>query len=482
MLESKDAAFIWDPVAHNAYIQFTEGEIHPVESDAVALWLQARVDRTAGINEKKFHTVAAALRSVAEEHGRRATVHARAWADWDGAGGPTFYLGCEGGRRLYRVRGDAVDLIPNGEDGVLILDGTVPVLDDLTPTGELTRWLAADTWATPVGRLTLALLAPLVALGAQSFDFRPLLIAVGLQGSGKTSTTCDFGLAIAGGTVPCQAPTSETRNDETLLFNHGFVVFDNVEAAPKGSNFDDFLATAVSQRERTIRRMRSNGESMTRPIHAFVATTSFTTPGFLKRSDLLARGLVVEFTRPEKGAESKFRDPRLRRLNRRALWADLLCLLQRIAHGWGDTPTAGDFRLTEFVRVTHTLLGVDAAEALTQHQAVLRSEVAGEDDPLLEALEANPPPRERMTAVELNAHWPLLTSTYATDQTRNRSMGNWLKRREGRLGRWQITIHKDDAGWKANTYSFTLVEKITTLTNDDATDLLQKLITGTIEN
>jgi hypothetical protein len=470
MLGKSGARLIWTNTKE-AYFQLPTGEVMPVYSDDAARYFQRRTERDAFYGSQKWKGAAGALRSWIEEHGQKATVYRQAKVDWQRQ---VAWVGCEDGCSLYRITPEQLERLPNGADGVLIVRGFAPVLEEIGATGELPRWLEENTWAKPIAKLTMAIYAVMLTLGAEAFDARPLLAAIGFKGSGKTTTLQMLGRAVIGKTPIPQGIKSKEEQNESRLLNEHLVIFDNLDAPPRGYAPEDFLAEACTQQYRSIRALYKEGEVVEKPITAFVAVTSFKVPECLKRQDVIDRQLVCEFERPkgQKVTEMARRAP-----NRLAVWGDLLDLLQRALRNWPGTPDGSDHRSIEFMRFAHALLQRETAEALEKCLLSLQANTAGLDDPILQKIEAKRPTRP-MTASELLDFW-----WKAKDPARPKSadsLGCKL-RNKGVLGPW-VVAGKVGTHSNVTLWTFERVEIAAGLPQEGALGHLRGLVAADLRS
>lgn len=476
-LNRNRARLLWVEAEEAAYIQLEGGDVIPLHSDRMARWFQQRSDREAAHGSDKWRKAAGALRSWISQNGERVTVHRGARVDW---AAQTAWIGLEDGRHVYRVSPAGIQRVRNGTDGALILAGHAPDLGEtISVTGELFRWLTADTWLTPTAGLTLAVYAVLAMIGAQSHQARPLMLFTGPTGTGKTTTAALFGSAISGRDTVAGKMKSREEQNEARLCNDFFTLFDNLDSPPQGLDVEDVLATAATSQKVSIRKMRVEGEVVEKPITAFVICTSFRQPQCLKRGDVIGRSLMAESRKP-KGA--RVRQVGSRAPDRTLMWCDLLVLLQRALTRWPETPAESEHRSVEFVRMAYALLPPQGAAALERAQLRLQGNVAGLDDPILAKLEANPPP-EPMTAQELYAWWwpeSPTTINFDFDPEKPKSaiaLGKLLGNKAGQFGRWEITSNADPKR-NVTIWALTPVEGGAGLADKQAMALLRGMLKG----
>lgn len=435
ILEDDGAALLWTDTAE-AYFQLADGTLMAVASDTAARFFQALTDREARYQSDKWARAAGALRSWVAENGEETKVVHAAAVDFKSQ---RAWIGCEDGKSVYRISPERIEIVSNGTDGLFIQGGTAPVLNDPAPTGELARWLIEDTWAAPAGKLTLALLSLMLALGAENFPSRPLILGIGGKGSGKTTRLQMLGGAVTGQVAIAQSISAKDDQNEARIVNETLVIFDNLEAPPRNSDSppEDFIASACTQQRRSIRRMRAEGEQVTKPVTAFIAATSFSTPACLKRADVIERALIVGFKKPDGADLAEMTD---RAPDREKVWGDLLTLLQRVVTRWKDTPDTSALRAVGFMRIAHSLLDKADARALEASLMGFAASTAGQDDLILQALQMIEP-AEPMSAKDLLFLW---TGAFGEERPRNAfSLGQLLKYRQGRCGRWLIKGEAD---------------------------------------
>lgn len=467
-LQKEQAKTIWTDTAE-AFFQPDTGELLPVHSDEGARWFQQRALRDAYYRSERWQRAAGGLRSWIEEHGERAEVFHRAKVDF---ARQTAWVGCEDGRTLYRLTPGRIERVPNGTDGVLILGGWAPDLgEEVTPTGELVRWLIEDTWATPVARLAIAIFMVRSISGARSYEEREMLIGIGGKGSGKTTTLQMAGSAVAGTPTIAQTFKGRDEQNESRILNEHLAIFDNLELPPRDLSPEDFLANACTSQWLGIRRMRAEGEQVRKPITAFVAVTSFSVPRCLTRADILDRALILEFHKPD-GSEVAAVNDRLP--DRRRVWADLLTLFQKVLRGWPDTPTSSTSRAIGFRRFAHALLSPQAAAEMERRLIHLQAATAGLDDPILVKLESDPP-QCPLIAADLYQRW-----WRESDPDRpksSRSLGCLLREKAGNLGGWKV-IGETDGVRNLTLWRFERTPEVKGMLQPEAEALLLTLVPG----
>lgn len=463
-LVDERARLLWSSYDAAACVQLPDHTVLAIASDEAALWFQERCDREAAFGSELWKKAAGALRSWIKEHGQSATVYTRAHTDFDRQ---IAYIGIEGDKDFYKVTDRAITIEANGTDGMLIRGGTAPRLTKINKTGELAHWLIDSTWADPMSKLVLALYAVMLAMGtAQTYSARPLLLATGEKGSGKTTTLMLLGQAVVGAGARYQMMKKDADN-ETRIVSEQLSIFDNVDNPPRGVDIEDFLATSSTSMDLILRKLYSNAEITARPIMAFVAATSFNLPGALKRSDIIDRSLQVHFTK-----EGRTRDPQLRTIRRELLWADLLCLIRQALALWSLTPTESDLRSIAYMRLAHALVGADIADRLEQHLLEDQRITIANDDLLARCLEAAVP-HEPLTAGELLEFWQVIPTLAAELAMSPEKFTRYLNNRAGDFGDWRISKAKGRSNM--TLWSFQPKDPSNSLDDAAALDALQRL-------
>jgi hypothetical protein len=462
VLDKERARLLWSSLQRGAYIQLADSTVLNLYSDECALWFQERTAREASYGSNIWTRAAGALRSWIKEFGEDALVHTRVCTDFDQC---VSYIGIAGDTEMYKITSRAIAIVANGTDGILIQGGTAPRIDRPAKTGELAHWLIDRTWADPVSKLTLGLYGVMLAMGtAQTYNARPLLIATGPQGSGKTTSLTLLGQAIVGAGCRAQGIKKDDTN-EARIADEQLAIFDNVDNPPRGVDIEDFFATSSTSSELRLRKLYSNAEMMQRPLSAFVAATSFTLPSQLKRSDVLGRSLIIHFAKAGRTQETS-----QRRINREALWHDLLCLIQQTLKYWRITPTESEIRSIAYMRIAHALVGADVADKLEQQHLSHQRGTIATDDALARCL-ADMPPDEPMTAGQLLNYWKLVPNADLPDSATR--FGKFLANRAGDYGNWQII---GVAGRSNMTFwTFTPRSEAFGLPDDEAIDALTKM-------
>lgn len=280
-------------------------------------------------SETEFKHLVESLRTEAELRGKRSHVYRFARYQ-DGK----LYVSRFNGQ-VYRLDGEKIDLIPNGEDGVLFYDDR-----DWTPyqyLGDQEGRYLYPLLVDPVSFSTDAQLTQgeqkmLYLLWLYSLFFeslavtKPILLFLGEKGSGKTSTLRWIIKWLFGPNCDVHSLVKQKEDGFIATVTSSYLaVFDNVDARVPWLN--DHLATLATSGEMTLRKLYTTNEKVTYHPRVFLALTA-RTPQF-KRDDVVDRLLLLRVNRLESfKSEKKLLEERLEARDR--LWTEMLNDLNQI--------------------------------------------------------------------------------------------------------------------------------------------------------
>jgi hypothetical protein len=268
---------------------------------------------------------------------------------------------------VYRLDGEKIELVANGTDGVLFLDDPswqpYEYLEDENPSSLIfNKLIAPINFAKEDVRLTqdeqkLLLLVWLFTIFFESLlPTKPILVFIGSQGSGKSSTLRWILKFLFGGKVDMKTLAKEKEDAfVAAVCSNYLVAFDNVD--DKITWLNDHLATVSTGGSITLRRLYSTNEQITYYPKAFLCLTS-RTPRF-RREDVADRLLLFQVDRIENfNPESELLQERLQIRNQ--LWTEMLNRLNRIVGILRqDTQLPrGVFRMADFAKLAWRIANI----------------------------------------------------------------------------------------------------------------------------
>jgi hypothetical protein len=298
--------------------------------------------------------------------------------------------------RMYRLDGESIELLQNGEDGVFFLSQVGVRAYERTEPRSTGLWdtlvygtpnLSEQNGAKPEHIRHVMRTWVYALFFRELLPVKPILFIHGETGSAKTSFFKAVGSVLLGpGEGPTELPEEEEEFNVSVSVRD-FVFFDNV---------DDFrhwlpnkLALVATSYSFNKRKLYTNNDSLHYRVSCFVGLTA-RTPRFI-RDDVAERliPIKVEPMGSRLQNERKVQD----RLNehRDELWGELLVELNRIVaelRASGMPDFEGNFRQADFaalMQLTCKIVGMDPQPLITFIKAGQARE-AVEDDPFIHVL------------------------------------------------------------------------------------------------
>ena len=301
--------------------------------------------------------------------------------------------------QMYRLDGKSVELIPNGEDGILFLGK--PFYEPF-----VIRELSADEkFIEPI------LIEPInFARGAQvnllpdeqrmiywiwiySLFFesilptKPLCTFIGPMGSGKSTTFKTIGKTLFGNSFNV-TPVTKQDAFRAAICNNYFVAFDNVDGNIRWLNDD--LAVAATGGNIILRELYTTNREITFSPRCFLCLNA-REPQF-KRDDVASRLLLFRVETLE-SCRSEYEIYEYLFEHRNDLWSELIRDLNAIvaALAVDKEPFTSKWRMADWAtlgwRIAKTDNSADVFIDLLNKMTVAQAEFLLEDDPIAETLE-----------------------------------------------------------------------------------------------
>lgn len=308
-------------------------EDHMMYSLAQVEW-RAILHKKYGINpaESFGSQVTEAIRLRAVSDAKVVTIHRKCY--WDGN---SLFINL-GGSVVWRLTGEDVETTFNGDHGILFRTfdtSTQAISPDFTrpvnlwkyTTDDLSFHTSENAPATPEEQAELLKAWMLASFFQELMPTKPLLLAMGMPGSGKTTAMRRLVRILE----DPNAEVLEVIQDKpdslrTSVTNHAMVVLDNLEKSGARWLVDTLnrLATGASMELRTL--YQTNQITVLRP-RCFVAMTAVSMP--FSDETLFSRILPLELQTlskplPEHKLQQDIRD------NLPGLWADILLKLNMV--------------------------------------------------------------------------------------------------------------------------------------------------------
>jgi hypothetical protein len=359
--------------------------------------LEIKIFKWYGLNrtEREYEYLLADLENKAHIMGKQTEVYHFAYYDTDNH---VLYID-RNDSQVYRLNGKSVDLIPNGEDGILFLGKQF--YEPFT-----IRELSTDEkFIEPI------LIEPInFARGAQvnllpdeqrliywiwiySLFFesilptKPLCTFIGPMGSGKSTTFKAIGKTLFGNSFNV-TPITKQDGFRAAICNNYFVAFDNVDG--KIGWLNDDLAVAATGGNITLRELYTTNREVTFSPRCFLCLNA-REPQF-KRDDVVSRLLLFRVETLETClSEYKIFENLLE--HRNDLWSELIRDLNKIiaALHVDNEPFSIKWRMADWSdlgwRIAKTYNAADVFVELLNKMTVAQAEFLLEDDPIAECLD-----------------------------------------------------------------------------------------------
>lgn len=318
------------------------------------------IENWYGINasEVEYKYLAESLRTAAELTGKQTEVFK--FARYQSG---KLYISKFSGQ-MYRLDGNQITVLPNGEDGVFFLDD--PDWESFEYRPNTAENYLKSLLVDPINFAD----DPVIALSPDEQRFvylqwiyglffesvlptKPILVLLGEKGSGKTSTLQWLLLTLFGSKAKVQ---SLIRNKEdafisTVTTNY-LACFDNADGRVTWLN--DHLATLATGARYTFRKLYTTNTSVSYTPHVFLALTS-RSPHF-RRDDVADRLLLLRVSRiPNFKSEWELQSERLNLRNE--IWSELLDDLNTIVETLksSSNPDHTRFRMADWASLTYQI-------------------------------------------------------------------------------------------------------------------------------
>lgn len=371
-----------------------EGLLLPLNDDAFNRFL---ADITGlNLTENEFNFLHEHLITEGQRRGIKTQIHCLSHYDRNSN---RLYVNNFGGR-MFALDGRSVELVNNGEDGILFVatNFTSPFQylsqSDRKPEATLNNFLAPIPF-DPSGVVSSDEARELLFIWFISMFFPELhptkLIPtfIGPQGSTKTTTARRLGMQILGEKFNVGHLESSERGEQGFIATvcgKPFAAFDNADAPVKW--LPDRLATLATGLNFELRTLYTTNElSIHRPMANIVLTSR---DPYFRRPDVAERLLIMRLCRPEKFiSEASVWQKTIEQRN--SVWSDTLDILNRVVIALKQVTSAPklDFRIADFAefgwRICAAQGGTAAGERFAQSLRKLEQEqssYATEEDPV----------------------------------------------------------------------------------------------------
>lgn len=264
--------------------------------------LNLRYEVTDG--EDEYKPVNANLYALAFANGEPITPRATSY--WD-AKTHLLYI-YNGGGKVYRLDGAAIEVVDNGTDGVLFRDtGIIEPFEALEPPAALgvpslnDAILGIPNYETTVLKHTreqaemMARIWLYALFFGEHMEARPHLVLTGPTNSGKTLVLQAISELLNGPGSTVSTIPHDRQTFETTVSNNSFVFFDNVDTPNKW--LMDALAEVATGIQFTRRLLYSTNESVTYRVQSYLGLT--TRDPWFSRTDIATRLIVLYVNRRE---------------------------------------------------------------------------------------------------------------------------------------------------------------------------------------
>jgi hypothetical protein len=335
------------------------------------------------------------FRSYANQNGARVAI--RRYAAYRNQ---TAYFSSYDGK-MWRLDGENIMQVPNGEDDVFFLDddGGKTVEPEVGEHGILFSRLVDGLSYSPTGmggitaeQMRMALIVWIFALAFPDLmPTKPLMILEGAPGSGKSAACQLLQLALLGDSKPMILSKNAESDFGVLLLRSPIAVFDNLDA------YIDWLPDAIcsytTKGTWTKRKLFTDSEEATIKPHAFIAVAS-KNPASFRREDTADRCIILRLDRRDGFARLESLEAQIR-ADRSQIVGEYFWYVNQIVaeirHGALDEQTTEVHRMADFAalaRVVGRVVGWEPEAVVDLLSAIQGEQIAfiNEEDPLVELL------------------------------------------------------------------------------------------------
>lgn len=380
------------------FFEATKRKLHTVCDEELVHYVMRLFRLNA--TEPEFKFVVAELEAEADHHGE--LVRVRRFSHWVKETNMLYISQFDG--NVARISDSGVDIVPNGADGVVFLDGqedeawtfaqppaTMTVEASVEEIMRYARSINFDGQRCPpeVAQRLLVLWMLSIFFGA-GIKARPICTFLGEKGSGKTMIF-QLVLQLCFGQ---EAEVTSVRHDnqddmQAAVMSSPIVVFDNVDNDAEFLN--DELAKIATGMKITRRRLYSTlGPQSFRP-DCFVGITA-QIPHFT-RSDVIDRMLLFRVKRRGEAGFEFGNVPSITAADRARFFSAIASISMKVLAAVRDgmRPSKSPYRLADWSTMAFVLglaMGwpADEMEAIISATEWLRSDLQAEEDPLIDLI------------------------------------------------------------------------------------------------
>lgn len=358
---------------------------------------EIKIFKWYGLNrtEREYDYLIANLESQAAIQGKQTEVYHFAYYD---TANHVLYID-NNDSQMYRLDGKSVDLIPNGEDGILFLGKQFYEPFNVRELGTDEKFIepiliepinfarGAQVNLLPDEQRMIYWIWIYSVFFESILPTKPLCTFIGPMGSGKSTTFKTIGKTLFGSAFNV-TPITKQDGFRAAISNNYFVAFDNVDGKIRWLNDD--LAVAATGGNITLRELYTTNREITFSPRCFLCLNA-REPHF-KRDDVVSRLLLFRVeTLGSCISEYTIFEHVLRYRN--DLWSELIRDLNVIvaALAVDKEPFTSRWRMADWAdlgwRIAKTDKAADVFIELLSKMTVAQAEFLLEDDPIAETLE-----------------------------------------------------------------------------------------------
>ena len=348
-------------------------------------------------DERDFKFVLNYLKAMTHNYGKQTGVYQYCFYDKESY---RLYIDKFDGQ-VYILDGNEIQLCDNGTDGILFINDKAKVETyEVQKTRVLTNLLNSMligqiNFADDKGALDIVDRQSLLYYWTESIFFesvfptKPILLLLGIKGSGKTYTAKAIGNLLFGGHFGVR-PVSDERDYDSTISNNYLVAFDNVDAENKW--FGDRLAVTSTGQVIEKRKLYTTNEVERYYPRCFVMVSS-RSPRF-RRDDIADRMIILRLERFDSTRKFKSENDLLDeiRKNRNTMLSELFAHLNiciaRIKM-YREDKYEGTHRMADFASFVWKVSGKDiGVTQLLDRMDAEQSFFLMEHDPFLDCIDA----------------------------------------------------------------------------------------------
>lgn len=297
-----------------------------------------------------------------------------------------------GGQRVFRLDGNSIEEIDNGDDGVLFYSD--PTLTPIQPNYNFTGSPVSDTLVNAVntadlGRLDLYHIFIYGLFFESLLPTKPIVLITGSKGSSKTSSSRALKRAFHG--AASNVDSGMTSKEDAFwagVCNNSLVCIDNVDTLVTW--LADALAVVATGSTFKRRKLYETNTLVGYAVRCFVIVTS-RNPQSFTRDDVVDRLLLVEVERRKSFIEESYLLAQID-ASRNDIWGELLTNLNKMVAELKKPRDAKPlaYRLADWARLAISfapILGITEVEKKLKSMETSKVEFALDDSPLVQALD-----------------------------------------------------------------------------------------------